>query len=123
RVAEGILQARYRKELSVRSLDTLRYRDNALVIPLQCFLDLGQEPLLIERDLGQQKHVRGIALMVSSQRTSGGRPASMSAHHFHSEHFGRGAAHRGQIECRLAQRGRNIFRYRDKAWRTVRARY
>src|SRR4029077_6850403 len=108
-----------RKNLSVRSLDTLRYGDNALVIPFQCFLDLGQEPLLIERDLGQQQDVRGIALMFSSQRTSGGRPASMSAHHFHSEHFGRGAAHRGQIECRLAKRGRDIFRYRAKVWKTV----
>ena len=57
--------------------------------------------------------------MFSSQRTSGGRPASMSAHHFQSEDFGRSAAHRGQIERGLAKRGRNIFRYRAKAWRTV----
>src|SRR5271169_3542974 len=51
-MAEGVLDARRREELSVWSLDSFRHGNNALVVPLQGFLNFGKEPLFIEDDLG-----------------------------------------------------------------------
>ena len=46
-----------RKKLAIGSLDPFRDGDNAVAVSRQSLLDLGQEPLLIERDLGQQQNM------------------------------------------------------------------
>ena len=84
--------ARCREELAVRSLDAFRHGDDAVAVPRQRVRDLGEEALLIERDLGQQQDVRRVAFRVGGKRAGGGRPAGMPAHHLQHEHLGRGAA-------------------------------
>src|ERR1700751_268970 len=102
-MSEGVRQARRREELFVWSLDPFRHSDNTVVVPRQSLLDLGQKTPLIEHDLGQQQYVWSITFVFGGERASGGDPASMPAHHFQSEHFGRGAPHRRHIERRLAK--------------------
>src|SRR5262249_14193392 len=110
RMAEGVLRARGREELTVWSFDSFRYGNDAVVVSIQSVLHLGQEPHLVERDLGKQQDVWTIAFLDSGERASGGPPAGMPAHHFQCEHLGRGAAHCRQVESRLANRGRDVFR-------------
>jgi len=84
-------------------------------VPCQNLLDLGKEPSLIKRDLGQEQDMRRIALVLGSKCRGSGGPAGVSHHHLDREYLCRGSAHRRQVERSFPNRSRDIFRGRTES--------
>src|SRR5205807_7380743 len=68
--------------------------------------------------LREKQYLRRVALPLGGEAASSSDPPRVPAHHFHDEDTGGGLRHRGDVETRLANRGRDVFRNRPEA-RTV----
>ena len=53
--------------------------------------------------------MRWLAGLLAGQSSSGRNPARVASHDFHHEHFGRGAAHAGNVETGFGSRGGDVF--------------
>jgi hypothetical protein len=106
-VAEGVAGALLGQEAPVRPVAALGDADGAVAVLLDLGLDRGEELLLVELHLREQRDHRDA--LVGDQRAGGGDPAGVAAHDLDDEDLGRGGAHGAHVEDCLQGRGGDVL--------------
>src|SRR5258706_11391229 len=114
RMAESVLQTGLGKEFPLPVAQALRHGDRAVPVAFHDSLDPLEELLLVELDLGKKEYLRRVAFPVGGEAAGCGDPPRVPAHYFHHEDPRRSLRHRGDVEPRFANRGRNVFRDRPE---------
>jgi len=99
RMAKRITRTLFGEEGAVWVMAAFRHHHGAIAVLLHQLVDASEEFFLIELNFREQDDDRNA--MVLNQSTCSRDPASVTAHHFEHEHFGRGFGHRAHVKAGL----------------------
>ena len=114
-MAEGILQSLVGQERAVRALHPLRDHHGAVAALLDERIDLCDEALLVECDLGKQDHDGDLGLRVRREAPGRRDPAGVTAHDLEHEHLRGRLCHGADVEACLTSGDGDVLGHRPES--------